>query len=159
MISGQSTICITGLTSVRYNQCCGSESVWIRFILVSRIRIRFVETDPHPGSIKSAKIMENFHINQLKSLEYHTFFFKTIKLMITDINIYPINNKTDHISEEYNFHIKKVKQKLVFSRSRIRIRIRYFTKGLSGRATKKITFCGFPKGLYYLYSFQNYYYI
>ena len=50
----------------------------IRFILVSRIwiRIRFNETDldPDPGSKKSAKIMENFHENQRKSLEYHTFF-------------------------------------------------------------------------------------
>ena len=48
-----------------------------------------------PGGKKSAKIMENFHEN-------HTInFFKTIKLMFTDINIYPINNKTDHISEKY----------------------------------------------------------
>ena len=44
------------------------------------------------GSKKSVKIMENFHKNQPKSLEYHTFFFKTIKLMFADINIYPINN-------------------------------------------------------------------
>ena len=46
----------------------------IRFILVSRIR--FNETDPDPGSKKSVKIMENFHENQPKSLEYHTFFFQ-----------------------------------------------------------------------------------
>ena len=39
---------------------------WIRFILVSRIRIRFKETNPDPGSKKSAKIMENFHQNQSK---------------------------------------------------------------------------------------------
>ena len=48
--------------------------------------------------------MENFHKNQLKSLEYHTFFSK---LMFTDINIYPINNETDHISEKYIFIEKK----------------------------------------------------
>ena len=37
--------------------------------------------------------------------------------MFTDINIYPINNITDHISEKYIFFLeKKVKQKLVFSR-------------------------------------------
>ena len=48
------------------NQCCGSGSVWIRFILVSRIRIFFHETDPDPGSKKSAKIMETFHKNQQK---------------------------------------------------------------------------------------------
>ena len=52
----------------------------------SRIRIRFNETDPDPGSKKSAKIMENFNKNQQKTLEYHTFFFETIKLMFTNIN-------------------------------------------------------------------------
>ena len=65
------------LTSIFF-QCfgSGSGSVWIRFILVSWIRIRFNETDPDPdpGSKKSAKIMENFNKNQQKSLEYHTFF-------------------------------------------------------------------------------------
>ena len=45
--------------------------------------------------------MENFHKIQPKSLEYHTFFFKTIKYMFTGINNYPINNKTDHISENF----------------------------------------------------------
>ena len=51
--------------------------------------------------------MVNFHKNQPKSLEYPTFFFKTLNLMFTDTNIYPINNKTDHISEKYIFHRKK----------------------------------------------------
>ena len=37
--------------------------------------------------------MENFRKNQPKSLEYHEFFFKTFKLMFTDLNIYPINNE------------------------------------------------------------------
>ena len=55
------------------------------------------------GWQKSAKIMENFHKNQPKLLEYHKFFFKTIKLVFTDINISPINYKTDHISEKYIF--------------------------------------------------------
>ena len=55
-------------------QCFESGSVWIRFILVSRIRIRFKDTDPL--SKKSDKIMENFHKNQPKSQEYHTFFRK-----------------------------------------------------------------------------------
>ena len=102
----------------------------IRFILVSRIRIRFNETDPDPGSQKSAKMTENFNINQQKSLEYHTFFFKTIKLMFTDINIYSINNKTDHISEKYIFPILG----RIWSRIRIRnrIRIRYFMKRIRG---------------------------
>ena len=61
-------------------QCCGSGSVWIRFILVSRIR--FNETDLDPGSKKSAKIMENFNKNQQKSLEYHTFFSKLLNLCL-----------------------------------------------------------------------------
>ena len=33
--------------------------------------------------------------------------------MFTDINICPINNKIDHISEKYIFYRKKVKQKLI----------------------------------------------
>ena len=49
--------------------------------------------------------------------------------MFTDINIYPINNKTDHISEKYIFYRKKVKLMLIFSgRILSRIRIRYSTK-------------------------------
>ena len=74
------------------------------------IRIRFNETDP--GSKKSGKIMENFHKNQPESLEYHTLFLKLLQLMFTDIDIYSINNKTDHISEKYIFY----KKKLIFSR-------------------------------------------
>ena len=36
--------------------------------------------------------------------------------MLTDINIYPINNKTDHISEKYIFYGKKSKKKVdIFS--------------------------------------------
>ena len=72
-----------------------------------RIRIRldpfhFGQPDPDPGSKKSAKIKKNFNKNQQKSLEYHTFF----KLMFTDINIYSMNNKTDHISETYILYRK-----------------------------------------------------
>ena len=51
--------------------------------------------------------MENFHKNQHKSSEYHTFFFKTTKVMFTDINIHPINNKTDYISGKYIFYRKQ----------------------------------------------------
>ena len=50
--------------------------------------------DPIPGNKKSAKIMEKFNKNQQKSLEY---FFQNYYIMFTDINIYSINNKTDHI--------------------------------------------------------------
>ena len=51
--------------------------------------------------------------------------------MFTDINIYPIHNKTDHISEKIIFYRKKIKTKddiFFFIWSMIRIRIRYFTK-------------------------------
>ena len=51
--------------------------------------------------------MENFHKNQPESLEYHTLFLKLLQLMFTDIDIYSINNKTDHISEKYMFYRKK----------------------------------------------------
>ena len=52
--------------------------------------------------------------------------------MFTDKNIYPINNKTDHISEKYIFHQKNSKTKVdiftilgrIWSRIRIRIRIK-----------------------------------
>ena len=50
------------------------------------------------------------------------FFLKTIKLMFTDINIYTVYNKTDHISGKYIFHREK---KDIFP---ILGRIRYFTK-------------------------------
>ena len=55
-------------------QCFGSGSVWIRFISVSRIRIRFNKTDPDPGSKKSAKIMVNF----IKNIRISYIFFKII---------------------------------------------------------------------------------
>ena len=48
------------------------------------------QPDPDPGSKKSAKNMENFHKNQPKSS-------KILNLSITDMNIYPTNNRTDHI--------------------------------------------------------------
>ena len=46
--------------------------------------------------------------------------------MFTGINIYSINNKTDHISEKYIFYRKKVDIFPILGRiwSRIRIRIR-----------------------------------
>ena len=47
--------------------------------------------------------------------------------MFTDLNIYPKNNKTDHISEKYIFYIKKSKTKVdifpILGRIWIRIRI------------------------------------
>ena len=60
------------------------------------IRIRVAKNQQ-----KSTKINKN----QQKSTKTYIIFFKTIKLMFTDINIYSINNKTDHISEKYIFPI------------------------------------------------------
>ena len=60
------------------------------------------ETDP--GSKQSAKIVENFYI--------------ILNLCLLDMNIYPINNKTDHFSNKNVFFYRKklkVKKKLVFS--------------------------------------------
>ena len=47
--------------------------------------------------------MENFNKNQQKTLEYHDFFSKLLNFVNTDMNIYPINNETDYISEKYIF--------------------------------------------------------
>ena len=47
----------------------------------------FHETDPERK--KSAKIMENFHQN-------HKNYFRIIDFCLTDINVYLINNKTNH---------------------------------------------------------------
>ena len=58
---------------------------------MKRIRIQVTKNQP-----KSWKISTK--INRISCI-----FFKTIKLMFTDINIYSINNKTDHISEKYIF--------------------------------------------------------
>ena len=52
--------------------------------------------------------------------------------MFTGLHIYPIINKTDHISEKYIFLYKKSKTKVdifpILGRIWSRIRIRYFTK-------------------------------
>ena len=87
--------------------------------------------------------MENFHKDQPKSLKYHTFFFKTIRLMFTDINIYPINNKTDHISEKNIKKKKKSKTEVdifsILGRIWSWIRIRYFTKRIRGSGSGSIS--------------------
>ena len=52
--------------------------------------------------------MENFHKNQPKSQEYHIYFGKYFYL--TAINIYLINNKTNHFLEKYILDRKKSKK-------------------------------------------------
>ena len=88
----------------------------ICFILVSRIRIRVAKNQP-----KSRKV-------STKIIRISYIFFKTIKLMFTDINIYLINNKTDHILEKYIFLQKKSKTKVnifpILGRIWIRIHIK-----------------------------------
>ena len=67
--------------------------------------------------------------------------------MFTDINICPINNVTDHISEKYIFYTKKSKTKVdifpilgrIWSRIRSRIRIRFFTKRIRGSGSGSIS--------------------
>ena len=97
-------------------QCFRSRSVRIRFILASRIRIRFMKRIRIQVAKKSAKIMANSHKNQPKSQEYHVFFFLILNFSLTDINIYLINNKTNQFLNQYIFDRKKVFETLVFSR-------------------------------------------
>ena len=63
-------------------------------------RIRVAKNQPKSWKI-STKIIRKSYI-----------FFKTIKPMFTDINIYPINIKTGHISEKYIFYRNKSKTKV-----------------------------------------------
>ena len=62
-----------------------------------------------PGSKKSAKIMEKFQQKSTKIIRISYIFFKTIKLMFIDINIYSMNNKTKQIIFRRNvfFFIEK----------------------------------------------------
>ena len=75
----------------------GSGSVWIRSILVSRIR--FNETDL--GTKKSAKIMENFNKNPQKNHQ-NPSFSKLLNYVYWH-KYSSINNKPDHISKKYLF--------------------------------------------------------
>ena len=65
--------------------------------------------------------------------------------MLTDINICPINNKTDHISQKYIFYRKKSKTKIdifpILGRiwSRIRIRIHIKMKQIRNTAWKLLS--------------------
>ena len=88
-------------TSVADPDPFGSVSFWSAIsgsASMKRIRILVAKNQPKSWKI-STKINKNH--------------FSTIKLMFTDMNIYSINNKTDHISEKYIFYRKK---KLIFSR-------------------------------------------
>ena len=77
----------------------GSVSFWSAgSASMKRIRNRVAKYQP-----KSWKISTKINANQKNIIH----FFKTIKLIFTDINIYPINNKTDHISEKYILDRKK----------------------------------------------------
>ena len=133
---------------------CESVSFWSAgsgSASMKRIRIRVAKNQPKSLKI-STKINEN-HKNIIH------FFFKTIKLMFTDLNIYPTNNKTDHISERYFFYIKNSKTKVdifpilgrIWIRIRSRIRIRYFTKRIrgSGSISKWNGSATLLKGIFY----------
>ena len=107
----------------------------LRATNVSVILVIILESsvsDPDPfGSVSfwsagsgswQQKISQNhgqFPQKSTKIIRISYIFFKTIKLIFTDINIYPIKNKTDHISEKYIFYRKKVKQTLIFSRFQV----------------------------------------
>ena len=73
--------------------------------------------DADPGRTKLAKIMEKFYTkNQQKPKNLIHFCLQNIDLCLKDINIYPINNKTDHLLDKYIFNRKNSKKKWVFSR-------------------------------------------
>ena len=69
--------------------------------------------ETNPGVKKSAKIIEYFHKNQQKTQEYHAFFSKILIFCLMDINIYLINNKTNHFSEKKIYYL--LEKKLLFS--------------------------------------------
>ena len=82
-------------------RCCGYGLVLIRFILVGRILVAIWVAKNLPKSWKiSTKINQN-HKNIIH------FFSKILNLCLTEINIYHINNKTDHFLEKYIF-IRKI---------------------------------------------------
>ena len=89
-VANPSNLGLTDPDPFHETQCCGSGSVWIRFILVSRIRIQVARNQPKSW-IMSTKINQN-HKNIIH-------FFQKTYLCLTDMNIYPINNKTDHFLE------------------------------------------------------------
>ena len=66
------------------------KSFFIHYKPVMRIRIRFVLVSRFRVG-NQPKILENFHKNQSKSWEYHTFFSKISNVRLTYINIYSIS--------------------------------------------------------------------
>ena len=79
----------------------------IRFILVSRIRIQVAKNLPKSWKL-STKTNQN-HQNII-----HFFLSKLINLCLTDMNIYPINNITDHFLKKYIFNRKSFKKSLYY---------------------------------------------
>ena len=125
-------------------KCYGSGSVWNRFILTSRIRIRFMNRIQKQIRVaknqpKSWKISTKINKNH-KNIT-HFFLKKILNFYLTEKNIYLKNYKTDNLLEKLIFYWKK---KLIFFlsffsfsilsriRSRIRIRFSYFTKRIRG---------------------------
>ena len=99
----------------------GSISFWSAgSASMKQIRIRVAKNQPKSWKI-STKIIRISYI-----------FFRTIKPMFTDINIYSINNKTDHISDKYIFYRKIIFFFPIKGRICSRIRILYFTKRIRG---------------------------
>ena len=70
-----------------------------------RIRIRVAKNPPN-----HAKFPQKNHQNHKNIIQ---FFQKYSNLSLSDLNIYPINNKTDYFLEKYIFNRKKKKQKKV----------------------------------------------
>ena len=91
----------------------GSEGM-LPYNTVLGIRIRldpfhFGQPDPDPVCKKISQNHGKFQQKSTKIIRIPYILFKTIKLMFTDINIFPINNKLDDISEKYISYRKKSK--------------------------------------------------
>ena len=112
-----------------------------------RIRILF---DPfHFGQLDPDPLQWNGSGKQKISQNHGKFPQKSIKItrisyiFFSDINIYPIKNKTDHISEKCIFYRKKSKTKVDIFRNLgqiwSRILIRYFTKRIRGSGSGSVS--------------------
>ena len=69
----------------------------------------FHQTDPEtdPGSKKNSQNDKKFPQKSTKIIRISSIFSKVLNLCLTDINISPVNNKTDNFLEKYISYRKK----------------------------------------------------
>ena len=71
----------------------------IPLISATRIRIRLAKSQPNSWKISFK--------NSQKSQEHHIFFWKILNFCTTEINIFLVNNRTNHFLEKNIFLINK----------------------------------------------------